>query len=277
MSGHVSAGEQPSPASKTGLFAWYHRAPLYVRILVALAVGIVVGWLMGPRAAAFRPFSDIVLQLLKLMATPLIFIAVLNALLAAKVNGRTAARLLYLLLSNTVVAILVGLFVANTLRPGRFAHFAHQSATIVRRAFDPGRDLLEKIPSNLVDGFQKNEIISIIIIAVAFGIALRVVRRQMESEGREDYRVVVLMSVTASVGAAGIPEAGLVTMMAVFSAVRLPVEFIPFLLPLDWFLDRCRTAINVMGDMSVTCLLDGKRPEAKAATAPAAVAAEAAV
>ena len=61
-----------------------------------------------------------------------------------------------------------------------------------------------------------------------------------------------------SVGAAGIPEAGLVTMLAVFSAVHLPTEYIPLLLPLDWFLDRCRTAINVMGDMSVTCLLDGK-------------------
>ena len=70
--------------------------------------------------------------------------------------------------------------------------------------------------------------------------------------------LVVLMSITASVGAAGIPEAGLVTMMAVFTAVRLPVEYIPFLLPLDWFLDRCRTAINVMGDMTVTCILDGK-------------------
>src|SRR5207244_2502050 len=113
-----------------------------------------------------------------------------NSLLTAPVNGRTAARLLYLLLTNTVVAILVGLLVANTLRPGRFAHFSHQGATLTRKAFDPGRDLLEKIPTNLVDGFQKNEIISIIIIALAFGIALRVVRRQMESEGRDDYRVV---------------------------------------------------------------------------------------
>jgi len=66
--------------------------------------------------------------------------------------------------------------------------------------------------------------------------------------------------VIASVGAAGIPEAGLVTMLAVFSAVHLPSEYIPLLLPLDWFLDRCRTAINVMGDMSVACLLDGKTP-----------------
>jgi DAACS family dicarboxylate/amino acid:cation (Na+ or H+) symporter len=70
--------------------------------------------------------------------------------------------------------------------------------------------------------------------------------------------LVVLMSILASVGAAGIPEAGLVTMLAVFSAVHLPTEYIPLLLPLDWFLDRCRTAINVMGDMTVTCLLDGK-------------------
>ena len=70
--------------------------------------------------------------------------------------------------------------------------------------------------------------------------------------------LVVIMAVTASVGAAGIPEAGLVTMLAVFKAVNLPIEYIPMLLVVDWFLDRCRTSINVMGDMSVTCLLDGK-------------------
>ncbi len=83
--------------------------------------------------------------------------------------------------------------------------------------------------------------------------------------------VVVLMSVIASAGAAGIPEAGLVTMMAVFSAVHLPVEFIPLLLPLDWFLDRCRTAMNVMGDLTVTCLLDGQKSEADSGKPPLAV------
>ena len=72
---------------------------------------------------------------------------------------------------------------------------------------------------------------------------------------------VVLTSVAASVGAAGIPEAGLVTMTMVFNAVGLPTEFIAILLTVDWFLDRCRTAINVMGDVTVSCLLDGKTPE----------------
>ncbi len=70
--------------------------------------------------------------------------------------------------------------------------------------------------------------------------------------------LVVLTSVMASVGAAGIPEAGLVTMTMVFNAVGLPLQFIPILLTVDWFLDRCRTTINVMGDINVSCLLDGK-------------------
>jgi Na+/H+-dicarboxylate symporter len=72
--------------------------------------------------------------------------------------------------------------------------------------------------------------------------------------------LVVLTSIVASVGAAGIPEAGLVTMTLVFTAVGLNVEYIALLLTVDWFLDRCRTVINVLGDVNVSCLLDGKTP-----------------
>jgi DAACS family dicarboxylate/amino acid:cation (Na+ or H+) symporter len=75
--------------------------------------------------------------------------------------------------------------------------------------------------------------------------------------------LVALTSVVASVGAAGIPEAGLVTMTMVFRAVALPTDYIALLLTIDWLLDRCRTAINVMGDVTVSCLLDGKTREDK--------------
>ena len=82
--------------------------------------------------------------------------------------------------------------------------------------------------------------------------------------------IVVVASIIASVGAAGIPEAGLVTMTLVFKAVDLPVEYVAMLLTVDWFLDRCRTTVNVMGDLNVSCLLDGKvRPAA--AIAPSAL------
>ena len=81
--------------------------------------------------------------------------------------------------------------------------------------------------------------------------------------------MIVLTSIIASVGAAGIPEAGLVTMTLVFTAVKLPTEYIAILLTIDWFLDRCRTAINVMGDVNVACILDGKVKAAPEAQAPA--------
>ena len=70
--------------------------------------------------------------------------------------------------------------------------------------------------------------------------------------------IIVLTSIIASVGAAGIPEAGLVTMTLVFTAVGLPIEYIALLLAVDWFLDRCRTTINVLGDVNISCLLDGR-------------------
>ena len=73
-----------------------------------------------------------------------------------------------------------------------------------------------------------------------------------------DQVLVVFTSIVASVGAAGIPEAGLVTMTLVFTAVGLPIEYIGILLTVDWFLDRCRTTINVLGDVNVSCMLEGK-------------------
>ena len=54
----------------------------------------------------------------------------------------------------------------------------------------------------------------------------------------------------------------MVTMTLIFRAVHLDLSYIPVLLTVDWFLDRCRTTINVMGDVNVSCLLDGYTREA---------------
>jgi Na+/H+-dicarboxylate symporter len=98
------------------------------------------------------------------------------------------------------------------------------------------------------DGTALYEAMAALFVAQLLGVHLSLTQQLM----------VVLTSVIASIGAAGIPEAGLVTMTLVFSAVRLPTEYIALLLTVDWFLDRCRTTINVLGDMNVACLLDGR-------------------
>jgi DAACS family dicarboxylate/amino acid:cation (Na+ or H+) symporter len=110
------------------------------------------------------------------------------------------------------------------------------------------------------DGTALYEAMSALFVAQLIGMELTLGQQIM----------VVLTSVVASVGAAGIPEAGLVTMTLVFKAVGLPNEYIAMLLTVDWFLDRCRTAINVMGDLNVSCLLDGKTPQRGDAEGPAA-------
>ena len=64
-----------------------------------------------------------------------------------------------------------------------------------------------------------------------------------------DRQIVIAVTATlAAIGAAGIPEAGLVTMLIVLAAVGLPEAYIGLVLPVDWFLDRFRTAVNVFGD-----------------------------
>lgn len=62
--------------------------------------------------------------------------------------------------------------------------------------------------------------------------------------------LVFCVSMLASIGAPGIPSAGMVTMIMVLQAVNLPVEAIAILLPIDRLLDTIRTAVNVEGDMT---------------------------
>lgn len=89
-----------------------------------------------------------------------------------------------------------------------------------------------------MDGTALYEAVAAMFIAQVYGITL----------GPIEQIVIFLTATVAAIGAAGIPEAGLVTMVIVLKAVGLPIEGIGLILTIDWFLDRCRTTINVWGD-----------------------------
>ena len=397
------------------LIATWQLIPLYGRIVAGLILGVMVGLMLGSQAAVLAVPGKLVLRLLGALAPPLILAAIVHTFMTTQFGGPLAARLARLLLLNTLVAITVGLTVANVIQPGQGAALTPSpSSNETTHGAYPLVAFLENVPKSLLGPLgDDGKVIGVIFVAVAFGMALRKERHRplgtveqvvglfleslikilhwiiavvplavfgivastvgtqgfvqfkalgifvlsvllalaiqaayylvrirfgswvrpgkllrggrdalvmafstasstatmpvtytalrdrvglreqsasmgalvganFNNDGTALYEamaalfiaqmigmdlsgyqqlMVVLTSVIASVGAAGIPEAGLVTMTMVFTAVGLPVEYIPVLLTVDWFLDRCRTAINVMGDMNVSCLLDGKQKE----------------
>lgn len=89
-----------------------------------------------------------------------------------------------------------------------------------------------------MDGTALYEAVAAIFIAQSVGLEL----------SASQYIGISLTSILASIGAAGIPQAGLITMLMVLQTVGLPEEAVSLILPVDWFLDRIRTTVNVLGD-----------------------------
>jgi Na+/H+-dicarboxylate symporter len=96
------------------------------------------------------------------------------------------------------------------------------------------------------DGTALYQATAVLFMAQALGFSLSPI----------DQVIVVVTTLVASVGAGGIPSGSFVTLPLIFAAVGLPADKIPVLLTIDWFLDRCRTTSNVLGDMTVAVLLD---------------------
>src|SRR5580704_9894099 len=106
------------PGSPPGVLARWQAIPLYWRILAAMILGAITGELLKQNADALAVPADLVIRLLGALAPPLILLAVMQALIRARIPGRMAARMAYLLALNTIVAICIGLTVANILKPG---------------------------------------------------------------------------------------------------------------------------------------------------------------
>jgi len=97
-----------------------------------------------------------------------------------------------------------------------------------------------------MNGTALYEAVAAMFIAQTYGIEL----------GLGETLIVLITATLSAIGAAGIPEAGLVTMVIVLKAVDLPIEGISLILVVDWFLDRCRTAVNVWGDAVGAAVID---------------------
>jgi Na+/H+-dicarboxylate symporter len=97
-----------------------------------------------------------------------------------------------------------------------------------------------------MDGTALYEAVAVVFIAQALNYDLSMVQ----------IVVIFLTATLAAIGAAGIPEAGLVTMLMVLAAVGIPFEGVGLIFAIDWFLDRLRTTVNVWGDCVGCAIID---------------------
>ncbi len=96
-----------------------------------------------------------------------------------------------------------------------------------------------------MDGTAIMQGVATVFIANVYGIEL----------GISGYLTVILMSVLASIGTAGVPGAGLIMLSMVFAQVGLPIEGIGLVLGVDRLMDMIRTAVNVSGDAAVSSIV----------------------
>jgi DAACS family dicarboxylate/amino acid:cation (Na+ or H+) symporter len=97
------------------------------------------------------------------------------------------------------------------------------------------------------DGIVLYEAMAVLFVAQAFGLELSFGQQIMAA----------LMSLVAAIGVAGVPEAGVVSLSLVLTAVGLPLEIVPLLLTVDWIVARMRSITNVLSDMTVSIGIEG--------------------
>ena len=96
-----------------------------------------------------------------------------------------------------------------------------------------------------MDGTAIMQGVAVVFAAQAFGISL----------SATDYLTVILTATLASIGTAGVPSVGLITLSMVFASVGLPVEAIGLIMGIDRILDMSRTTVNITGDAVCTTII----------------------
>ena len=96
------------------------------------------------------------------------------------------------------------------------------------------------------DGILLYEALAAMIVAQAFGISL--------SFGEQ--LVIAATCVLATIGVAGVPESGMISLAVVLTSAKLPIELLPLMLTVDWILGRARAITNVVGDCIGAVVLD---------------------
>ncbi|MDP9937623.1 aerobic C4-dicarboxylate transport protein [Paenarthrobacter nicotinovorans] len=206
-----------SPAAKKPLYK-----SLFFQILVAVVLGISIGYLWPDLGSALRPLGDGFIQLIKMIIAPLIFLVIVTGISAVgdvKAVGRVGVKALIYFIAATLFALAFGLVVANIVQPGAGLNIdpatlsadAVNAKTTTAPPKDAGQFLLGIIPASVVGAFASNSLLQVLCFAVFFGAAIVVVGREkckpvidvMETTLELFFKIMAWVMRVAPVGAFG--------------------------------------------------------------------------
>lgn len=161
------------------------KIPLVVRLVAAIVVGILLGLVLGKNAAILGEVGILVIKLLKALATPLVFFAVVDSFCRAVIPARKGAILLVICVVNAAAAGAIAIALSSFISPGTRTdrgalEKALESATAPHPAtgvkMDPLSALKDLIPDSVPEPFVKNNVLTIVLLAIVCGVALRKMR-----------------------------------------------------------------------------------------------------
>ena len=206
----VGAAARPKP--------WYRV--LYIQVLIAILLGILVGWLFPDFAKSdwIKALGDGFIKLIKMVIAPIIFCTVVSGISHiqdAKKVGRVGIKALVYFEVVSTFALIIGLLVGNIVRPG--AGFAgtpdpNAVATYAKQAAEqkPVDFILHIIPDSVVGAFAQGDILQVLLFAILFGFSLLVLgerantlRSLIDDTAHAVFGVIAIVMKAAPIGAFG--------------------------------------------------------------------------
>jgi len=209
----------PAVAAPKQARPWY--TVLYIQVLIAITIGVLVGYFYPKTGTALKPLGDAFIALIRMMIAPVIFCTVVHGIASmsdlAKVSRVGLKALLYFEVVSTV-ALAIGLLVGEIVKPGQGFNIdpsaldPHAVAGYVTRAKEEGvvAHLLAIIPNTFVDAFAKGDLLQVLLISILSGIAVarlgklgQRVNSAIDAAGKVFFRIIGIIVKLAPLGAFG--------------------------------------------------------------------------
>ncbi len=161
------------------MLAVLRRVSLTQWILVAMVVGVLVGWAFPESAQDLKPFSQVFLRMIKSLIAPLIFATLVVGIAGhgddMKQVGRLAFKSLVYFEIVTTLALFVGLLAVNVSRPGEGVNLnvpAEKGKELATKGKTLGEVLEHAVPTSVVEAAATNEVLQIVFWSILFAMAL---------------------------------------------------------------------------------------------------------